>query len=53
MTILINLINLNESQCLMKGLLSCTDIFFLGDLEEGIEKNTKDENKDNVKEADV
>ena len=27
--------------------------FFLGNLEEGIEKNKKDENKDNVKEADV
>ena len=37
----------------MKGLLLCTDIFFLGDLDEGIEKYTKDENKDNVKEADV
>ena len=35
------------------SLLPCTDIFFLGDLDEGIEKNTKDENKDNEKEADV
>ena len=37
----------------MKGLLSCTNIFFLGDLDEGIEKNLKVENKDNRKEADV
>ena len=35
------------------SLLPCTDIFFLGDLDEGIEKNTKDENKDNEKEAGV
>ena len=31
----------SESQCLMKSLLSCTDINFLGDLDEGIEKNAK------------
>ena len=30
-----------------------TGIFFLGDLDEGIEKNTKDENKKNEKETDV
>ena len=34
------------------SLLCSTDIILLGGLDEGIEKNTKDENKDNVKEAD-